>query len=140
MKKLLFTLIAGLSLALTGCHRATIENLEGTWNTTSLIEQGNSVEVVISQINFEKTEAPKYKVSGNSGVNQFSGTVTLANGKFTAYEDFASTKMMGAPEAQTFEDFFLMCIMNGDSYEISADKLSIQNKKAGITLTFSRAN
>lgn len=138
MKKLavILTGLLGAALMFTGCNKKIVENFEGNWKTESLTADGTVVPLVESEIALAAAENGTFAYSGNSGVNNYFGTLSIGNGKIKVNEDGGSTKMMGAPEEQDFEDKFLECLMNADSYNWSEKTLVIESKAKKLKITF----
>ena len=79
------------------------------------------------------TVMPVYKVNGTSGVNTYNGEVAFLNGQFKANtEEFALTKMMGAPEAQNFENEFLATLGEAKTLDIEDGMLKLSSDNATI--------
>ncbi|MBQ0052195.1 MAG: META domain-containing protein [Treponema sp.] len=149
MKKAFILITALASIFTFGCKRAektevsattvNTADLAGTWKIQSLEKAGVQQQIALSDITFEAKSEEVYSVSGNSGVNQFFGDVTVKNGKLTAGDNMASTKMAGAPEAMEFEDNFLACLIKADAVEVAGNTLKISSTEAASVLTFVKA-
>ena len=134
MKKTLFILACCCSLFL-GC--SSKENFAGSWETTLLSKDGVVQSLCVSGMEI-KPEGNLWSVSGNSGVNRFMGSFAASKGKITPDDKFASTRMMGTPEAQEFEDLFLKAFTFADSYTLKDNILRIENSKDNLILEFKK--
>lgn len=130
MKKMNFMVLLS-AILFCGCSSKA---LKGTWTTTEMNVAGKVQTVSPSEITFSGDG----KVNGNSGVNSFFGDVKTSKTSFAVGSNLASTKMMGAPEEQAFEDNFMQILIDADSYEVSGDKLIIKSSKTNSSLTFKR--
>lgn len=126
-------------LALFGCN-SHAKDFSGSWKIYSFEKEGITQKSVYSEITFEKQGETVYAVNGNSGVNAFFGEVTIRGARLKANSRFGSTKMAGDPEAMTYEDNFLRCLLGADSAKIvtedNMDYLKIVNKADQSVLTF----
>lgn len=88
--------------------KETSMNIEGEWKLSKFIVNGTEKEIFDATLVVQKNEDGSYLFAGNSGVNQYSGNVTIDKfGNLVAPNSYASTKMMGEPEKMEFEDEFL---------------------------------
>lgn len=134
MKKYVLLLLSFIAfLGFSGCKK-NIPSLNGTWETSALIDKGVYQQIAVSYIEFE-VAGKTYAVHGDAGVNIFNGRVTVQGNKFSA-DDFAVTKMMGPLEVQEFEDMFLEVLMNGDFIEVSGGEMIIRISESGKELRF----
>ncbi len=76
-------------------------------------------------------------ISGNSGVNNYFGSVTVENGKLTI-GPLGSTMMAGPEDAMKAESEFLTALNNASSYKIVDGKLVITDAAGAVILTFSK--
>ena len=76
----------------------------------------------------------EYDVYGNAGVNTYNGNVVLfpAEGFSANAEEFGTTKMMGRPDAQAYEDAFLASLSDFDTLSIENGTLIISGPNAEI--------
>lgn len=127
----LMALVGVGGVMLTGCASSKGAaakddiGLAGDWKLTSVLRSG--AELAIPQdvtITFS-ADVPKmgsydYDVYGFSGVNNYSGPVTVDG---TAYSGgpFAITMMAGTPELETFERLYLETLTDADVCDIAVD-------------------
>lgn len=111
----------------TSCSKKS--NFIGVWDVCELMINDQQQTVVPAYISVNKAKASFKKMSlevnGNSGVNSFFGDIYIEKDKFNVDDKFGSTKMMGAPKEQNFEDLFMNIFMNSDSYKLEDDVLTI---------------
>ncbi len=125
---------------LMGCSNMKDErNLNGNWETTTLIKKGVYQQIAISYIEMKATGHGEYAVHGNAGVNVFNGTVKFDGNKYDP-GNWAVTKMMGPPAVQEFEDLFLEAMMAGDVFEIKNGELMIRSTEDDMEIRFIRKN
>lgn len=139
MKKSLKTLFTVAMAAISGffffsCKQTS--ELEGTWNTIGLEKEGIVQEIAISNITFTP-EGNSITVSGESGVNLFSGTIKIGKNKIK-FINVGSTRMMGDPAAMEFEDLFLETISYADMYTLENDVLTITASSKNLKLTLKK--
>ena len=79
--------------------------------------------------------APDGTVSGNSGVNRFTGKLGSGEGKL--FGPMASTRMAGPPAAMALEDRFLEAMSAVTAFEIVGEQLVLSGPD-GALLTFER--
>lgn len=135
MKKILTVLALVGLVFMSGCSKK--EDLSGKWNVTSLSKENVAQALCVSFMEI-KNEGDVYLVSGNSGVNLFNGNFEAKNGKFIPSDKFASTKMMGSPEANEYEMIFLQALTSADSYELKDNILTITDSKDSLVLEFTK--
>jgi len=128
MKKLIPLILTALTV-FAGCKCAS--KLQGNWLVTGLTKDGVPQTIVEAYIEFDG----KSRVTGNSGVNIFNGSVKAVNGKFSA-GNLALTKMMGDPQSQEFEDLFLEVLNNACEYRVDGNLLTISAPTKNLELQF----
>lgn len=120
-------------IVFSGCENKDLD-LSGAWEISALIKENIYQEIAISYIEFEGNGSI-VKVHGDSGVNLFNGTVKIKGNRFSA-ENFASTKMLGSPRVEEFEQLFLETIMNADFIDVQNDVLVIRADRIQQELQF----
>ena len=140
----LMALVAVGGVMLTGCASskgAVAQDdvgLAGDWKLTSVLHSG--AELAIPQdvaITFS-ADVPKmgsydYDVYGFSGVNNYSGPVTIEGSAYSA-GPFAITMMAGSPELETFERLYLETLSDADQFRIATDGHGMEiSKSSGET-------
>lgn len=130
MKKTNFCFALLLAVAtgafiMTGCASSGHgkSSLYGDWIVTELKSGGSAVKMpsVSTTIAFEKNSPI---VSGFSGVNNFSGSVSLGDGTIS-FGTIAVTMMAGAPEDERFEYAYLDVLKQAKTFSLSQDTLTI---------------
>ena len=130
-KSFVFATLA--AILFTGCTGQP--EITGNWTCSEIIIDGNLITGAKAEIIIEQINKYDYTFRGNSGVNSLSGTVTVNKNIFKPWDNFASTKMMGEPVAQTFEDNFLICLMKADSCKMEDENtIIIENSVTGNKL------
>ncbi len=136
MKKILFMVFSALIFA--GC-KGNVKNqqIAGTWETSKFIINGVEQEIFPSSVTFSQTENNSYLVSGNSGVNSFSGKITVKENNYSAKkEEFLKTLALGDPKTQAFEDNFINILIDFDTFERNANSLVIKNSAQNAEIRF----
>jgi heat shock protein HslJ len=136
MRKNLYSILAVLLigtslLVLTGCSEdqnpltGTEWNLSG-WSLSSL----NPLDFTIT------AKFTKEEISGNSGVNNYSGPYKLgANGAFSVGQ-IAGTLMAGPEPAMRAEGAYMKLLGQASSYKVVDGKLIIYDKGGNESLIF----
>ncbi len=78
------------------------------------------------------------KVSGNGGVNQYSGTYEVDGSKLRI-GPLASTKMAGEPAVMEQEAAYLANLEAAGAYKVNGDTLTIKDSSANTVLEFRAA-
>jgi heat shock protein HslJ len=79
------------------------------------------------------------KVSGNGGVNQYSGSYEV-DGSNLKISALASTQMAGEPAVMDQESAFFANLEAANAYKVDGDTLTIRNVSADTILEFSAAD
>lgn len=141
MKKSMF-LISMAAIALSGCTKVQVTDVEGSWEISEFVKGETAQQIAESDITFVKESGTNFTVNGSSGVNLFTGSVSVADGKITVSDNMASTKMAGSPEAEAFENEFLAVLTAADKVEVTeADGvklLKLTDSETNSTLTFAK--
>ncbi len=136
MKKLF--LLLGCVFMFAGCKNSA--SVEGNWETRSLEINGTAQEICISEISFEKSTNGVYSINGNSGVNNFFGSVKINDADISVQDNMGSTKMAGEPKAMQFEDNFLQTLIEAASFRVfnesGSEFLEIKNKDGSRKIVF----
>jgi heat shock protein HslJ len=132
----LASMLAGLALAGCGTGGGSGGRLEGTrWMLKSYsvngalknIPTGSAVDAL-----FESG-----KVSGNSGVNTYSGSYKLSGNKLTV-GNIASTLMAGPRDLMALEQDYLSNLEKTQSYTAGSDDLTLYDPKGHKLLVYSK--
>lgn len=120
----------GKSLVLSGDNVKIVykKNSDGVWETTEVVVNGAAVKGDKATLLIDA----KYAVDGNAGVNDYFGEVTVNGNKFSTNGKFGSTKMMGLPEAQAFENAFMTVLPALDKIELDGDTLTVSDETSKI--------
>jgi len=109
--------------------------LDGTrWNLTSWAEPDPIP--ISATITAEFSEG---RVAGNSGVNQYSASVTSSTDGSFAVDAPISTKMAGPEDAMAAESTYLRRLEAATSYQVDGDTLVVNDADGQPSLTFTRA-
>ncbi len=125
--------VGGLVFA-AGCIAApATQSPEGKWILTGF-GSGSTTENPMGIIGLEITGT---NVSGNSGVNQYFGSITLdtATGKLT-FGPLGTTRMAGPEGMMLQEQKYLAALANVTGYKITDGVLSLTDKDGKTLLTF----
>jgi heat shock protein HslJ len=120
--------LATVALLSAGCASAggaDPAGLEGTWTVESFgapTALTPSDPAVTTEITFKAGT-----VSGNGGVNSFSGTYEASKGGKISFGPTASTKMAGPPEAMTQETALFKALSEAKSFEFKDGKLVLSD-------------
>lgn len=120
MKKIITTILIISSFALFSCKttnevsnsskgEVSVESskIEGEWKLSKLVLNGAERNIYPSTLVVSK-EGEGFLFAGSSGVNQYTGSVSIdKNGNIVVTAPYASTKMAGPTELMEFEDDFL---------------------------------
>lgn len=115
-------------------------DITGSWKISSLFKGSVAQEIVVSDLEIKFTEQPcVFSFSGTSGVNRFFGNVSFKDGKIYSPENgFATTRMLGSPEAMAFEELFIDILSNADKFSLKDNLLSFEKSIDKSVLTFSK--
>ena len=80
------------------------------------------------------------KLSGNSGVNSYSGSYKLGPGDAFSGGPFAGTLMAGPEPAMRAESAYLKLLSQAKSYTVSHGTLTLHDEGGNESLTFEAAN
>lgn len=135
MKKNLFLILSVFTFFSCGSDEKL--NLDGSWLTSKVLIDGVEQQAFNSVVDFTAQSEELYSISGNAGINSFSGEMTLKNGKITCKKDnFLKTLMAGEGDIQVFEDTFLDLLLTSDSYKCTENSLVIKNSKKKAEIYF----
>ena len=67
------------------CKGKSSQDVQGSWITSKVVVDGSQIQIFNSTLEISQTEKNIYKVSGNAGINRFSGEMQIENGKITAH-------------------------------------------------------
>ena len=127
-----------LLIALTGCSgRNQAQQLESTtWILTAYAVDG-SMKDALPTPKVDATFADG-KVSGNGGVNQYTGSYETDGSKLSV-GPLASTQMAGEPAVMEQEAAYLVALQAAGAYKVNGDTLTIKDKSADVLLEFRSA-
>lgn len=132
-------LCAGLLIALPGCSgRNQANQLESaTWILTAYAVDGSMQDALVTAQS-DATFADG-KVSGNAGVNQYSGSYEVDGSKLSI-GPLLSTQMAGDPAIMEQEAAYLAALQAAGAYRVDGDKLTIKDVSADTLLEFRSAD
>lgn len=127
----LIALVAVGGVMLTGCasSKGTAAGdsigVAGDWKLTSVLRSGKELAIPEDATITFSADVPKmgsydYDVYGFSGVNNYSGPVTIDGSAYSG-GPFAITMMAGSPEMENFERLYLETLTDADVFRIAAD-------------------
>jgi heat shock protein HslJ len=127
-----------LLIALPGCSgRNQAEQLESTtWILTAYAVDG-SMKDALPAPKVDATFA-EGKVSGNGGVNQYTGSYETDGSKLSV-GTLASTQMAGETAVMDQEAAYLANLQNANAYKVDGDTLTIKDVGADTILEFRSA-
>ena len=125
--------ITGAIIFAAGCISPVSEIPEGNW---ILIGSGPDNIPITGIITIEITD---YNISGNSGVNNYIGSVTIGSDGKLIISDLGSTKMAGSANLMTQEQEYYNALKNVTGYKIVGDNLVMMDSNGKTLLTFADA-
>lgn len=128
MKRFLTAALAascGLFLACSSAPRAG-----GDWTLVSLEKDGEKISVQTATLSVTDNGDGSYALSGFSGVNNYSGSLTADGKKITIAPNLASTRMAGPKDAMDFEAAYIEMLGSADSWSVKDSQLSLSGGKA----------
>ena len=138
-------------LMLTGCASskgvATSSDdygIAGDWKLTSVLRDGAELAIPYGETITFSADVPKagsydYDVYGFSGVNNYSGPVSI-DGNFYVGGPFGVTMMAGPADLENFERLYLETLTDADVFRIAADGhgMEIAKSSGETALLFNR--
>ncbi len=127
-----------LLVALPACSgRNQAKQLEGTtWILTAYAVDG-AMKDALPAPKVDATFADG-KLSGNAGVNQYSGSYETDGSKLSV-GPLASTQMAGEPAVMEQEAAYLVALQAAGAYKVNGDELTIKDVSADTVLEFRSA-
>lgn len=101
----------------------------GDWALVSLFKDGVAQAIAPATLSVTEKGAGVYAVSGFSGVNNYSGSLTADGGRITFAPNLATTRMAGPQPAMEFEAMYMELLAHADSWSVSGRELSIVSGK-----------
>lgn len=114
--------VLALGIALTGCSSIPVE--QQVWVLDSFADEPAPVES-LQGVRPQFTLADG-TVTGQGGVNNFTGTYTLS-GKDISFGPLASTKMAGPPESMEQETRFFQALESSAHVEVTRETMTLSN-------------
>lgn len=127
-------LIGGLVLVAGCIGSASEQTPEGNWVLIS-IGSGSNAEKPIGTINLDLLNK---NASGNSGVNNYFGTVSYDNSGAISFSPMASTRMAGPEDKMKQEHEYLTALSNAVGYKIENGNLILMDADGNVLLTFGK--
>ncbi|HJJ42839.1 MAG TPA: META domain-containing protein [Methanocorpusculum sp.] len=122
--------IIGAVVFASGCISPDTKAPNGDWTLSGLGPDNTATNGIIS---IEITDS---KISGNSGVNLYFGSISFdSQGKLTI-SDIGSTKMSGPDHLMTQEQEYYNALNNVTGYKIVDGTLKFTDKSENVILTF----
>ena len=110
------------------CKGKSSQDVQGSWITSKVVVDGSQIQIFNSTLEISQTEKNIYKVSGNAGINRFSGEMQIEKGKITSEKErFLKTLMAGEEHLQEFENLFLSLITDAQKIEVKDGILIFKN-------------
>lgn len=109
---------------------ASTPTASGDWELVSLEKNGTKVAIVTATLSVTDKGKGTYSVSGFSGVNNYSGSLTANGNKIAFAPNLASTRMAGPQDAMTFESLYLELLGNADTWNVTDSELTLSGGKA----------
>ncbi len=125
--------IIGAVIFAAGCISPASENLKGNW---VLIGSGPDNTPITGIINIEITDS---NISGNSGVNNYFGSITIGPDGKCIISNLGSTKMAGPANLMTQEQQYYNTLKNVTGYKIIDGNLVMTDSDGKTLLTFAEA-
>lgn len=83
-----------------------------------------------------RAEFKNGRVSGNSGVNTYSGTYNCGPGSAFEVNKLAVTLMAGPERAMRAESVYLALLEEAESFEVTGDRLLLHDGRGNPSLVF----
>ena len=80
------------------------------------------------------------RISGNSGVNNYSGPYTLSTGGAVSVGPLVSTEMAGSEPAMRAEGAYMQLLGQANTYKASNGKLTLYDRGGNESLVFQASN
>lgn len=122
--------IIGAVIFAAGCISPESESPEGNWVLTGI---GSDNTSIIGDITLEITDT---NISGNSGVNNYFGKITLGQGGKLNISGLGSTKMAGPADLMEQEQKYYAALANAAAYKITNGSLILSDNAGNIILIF----
>ncbi len=123
---------AAVILAVLGANTAAAKGLEGTsWQLLQLGPNG-ALSENLPTVSF----AARGKVSGSTGCNTFTGTVTTSGMVLKFITLKASSKQSCSEQVEAQETIYLKALEQAQTFELSATNLAINTKAFNEPLSF----
>ena len=135
MKKIVFFILGVMMFF--GCKGTSSQDVQGSWITSKVVVDGSQVQIFNSTLKIAQSEKNVYSVSGNAGINNFSGGMQIENGKITSEKErFLKTLMAGEEKVQEFENLFLSLITDAKKIEVKDGILIFKNPESKSEIQF----
>lgn len=144
----LMTIAVAGGMLLTGCASSKAAQdevgLAGDWKLTSILVSGSEQAIpqdvtITLSADLPEGGSHDYDVYGFSGVNNYSGPVTI-DGPVYEGGPFAITQMAGPPALENFERLYLETLTDADRFSIAPDRhgMAIAKTSGETSLLFER--
>jgi len=124
--------IIGAVIFAAGCISPASETPKGTW---VLIGSGPDNTPITGIITLDIADS---NISGNSGVNNYFGSITVSSDGKSIISDLGSTKMAGTEEEMQAESAFFSALKGSAGYSIVDSNLIITGTDGKKLLVFVR--
>ena len=132
LKTLGIALVAAVSMTTMVACSPSGDSLEGTeWKLNSWTLSSLSPSEFGITVKFQDG-----RLSGNSGVNNYSGAYTLSTGGAFSAGPLVSTEMAGPEPAMRAEGAYLQLLGQANSYNAGRGKLTLYDKGGNESLVF----
>jgi len=110
------------------------EKLTGTVWQADEIRGTKGLEPAISKNVTAEFESDR--ISGNGGVNQYSGPYSTEPGNAIKIGEVASTMMAGPPDVSAQEQAYFSALAKATRYVVTADSLKLQDENANVLVSY----
>lgn len=97
----------------------------GDWMLVSYTKDGIAQTIAAATLSVANDGAGGYVISGFSGVNNYTGSLTTDGNAISVAPNLAATRMAGPPPAMEFEAMYMELLATADRWCVSDTELSI---------------
>ncbi len=135
-KRLAAVILIAVALAAAAGCSSTDTSLEGTRWTLSgwTLDSLNPADFTIT------AGFAEGRISGNSGVNSYSGPYSTGPGEAFSVGALASTAMGGSEPAMRAESAYVTLLGRAESFTVEADELTLYDGNGNVSLIFQRTD
>lgn len=111
----------------------------GNWRVTGYNNGKQAVVSVIPTTTLTADFGTDGRVTGNGGINTFSGEYTTQGGSEISIGAIAAAKMAGPPEAMDQETAYLTALQSSKTYQVSGNRLGLRTADGAIAVQMESA-